>query len=198
MTDTGTKAIWRIGTIVAFGLVLSGIFGTTAYFVQRSSKAVPSQIRSLGPTISQLERMGELTSMRIHVADVLIADGDGHRGSWLIKGDAILACDVSRAKIVRIDSVNRTAIVCLPPPHVRSARLDHEKTKTWSVETTTWLPWSSGNQSTFRDAAMYHAQQLIEGAALSDRNVESARKQTETLIRQLYELVDWHVTVEWD
>ena len=55
------------------------------------------------PTVSHLERIGELASARIHVTDILMADGEGFRGAWLIKGDTLLACDVSRAKILNLN-----------------------------------------------------------------------------------------------
>lgn len=157
-----------------------------------------SRSRSLGPSISQLERIGELAATRIHVTDVMTAEGEGYRGSWLIKGDALLSCDLSRAKIIQIDAVARTATLHLPDLHVTSARVDHEKTRTWSVERNTWLPWRWGDQGTFRDAALAHAQKLIESAAASERNLAPARAQTELLIHQMYDLVDWKVSVVWD
>lgn len=165
---------------------------------QHRQIADKNQIRSLGPTISQLERISELVPIRIHVADVLIAQGEGYRGAWLIKGDAVLSCDVSRAKIVHIDSSARIATLRLPPLRVTSARVDHERTKTWNVQKTSWLPWSGGDQNALRDTAMYHAQRLIEETALSDRNLEPARNQTEILIQQMYEIVGWDVAIEWE
>lgn len=156
------------------------------------------QIRSLGPTISQLERISELVPIRVHVADVLVAEGEGFRGAWLVRGDAVLACDVSRAKIVQIDPVARSATLRLPQLRVRSARVDHERTRTWNVEKTSWWPWSGGNQNALRDTAMFHAQQLIEETALSERNVEPAKAQTVLLIQQMYEVVGWNVSVEWE
>src|SRR6478609_628108 len=98
------------------------------------------------PTVIQLERLGQLTTARVHITDVLWAEGEGYRGSWLISGDALLSCDMSQATIGDINPAGRTATIRLPPLHVASARIDHEKTKTWSVEKTTWLPWRWGNQ----------------------------------------------------
>ena len=95
--------------------------------------------------MSQLEKIGELATSRIHVTDILMADGEGFRGAWLIKGDALLTCDVSRAKILNLNPAARTATLRLPPLRVTSARVDHTKTKTWSVEKKTWLPWTGGN-----------------------------------------------------
>ena len=128
----------------------------------------------------------------------MIAEGEGYRGSWLIKGDALLSCDVSQAKIVRVDTTARTAILRLPPLHVTSARVDHEKTRTWSVERNTWLPWKWGDQGAFRDAALFHAQQLVESAAASERHLAPVQAQTELLIRRMYDLVDWKITVKWE
>lgn len=74
---------------------------------------------------------------------------------------------------------------------------DHGKSKTWSVEKTTWLPWKWGDQDRFRDSAEFHAQQLVESAARSDENITSAKARTELVLRKSYELVQWTVQVEW-
>lgn len=152
----------------------------------------------MAPTVTQLERIGELAATRVHVTDVLSAEGEGYRGSWLIKGDALLSLDVSKATIVRVNTATRTATMRLPQPRVVSARVDHDRTKIWSVEKTTWLPWKWGDQGVLRDAAMYHAQQLIESAAASERNLALARSQTELIIHRMYDLVDWKIDVDWE
>ena len=193
------SSVVRRGTaVILIGLVAVGVLWLGSRARGRTPDSAVTQIRSLGPTVSQLEKIGELASMRVHVTDVLTAEGEGYRGSWLIKGDALLSCDVSRATIVRADAITRTATLRLPQLRVTSCRVDHEKTKTWSVEQKSWLPWSAGNQGAFRDAAMYHAQQLIEAAALSDRQLEPARLQTELIVRKMYELVEWKVNVVWE
>ena len=150
------------------------------------------------PTITQLEQIGELAAMRVHVTDVLYAEGEGHRGSWLINGDALLSCDVSKATLVEVDIKSKSARIRLPPLRVISARVNHDKTKTWSVEKTTWLPWRWGDQGAMRDAAMFHAQQLIETAASSERHLGPAREHTELLIQQMYRFIDWSAIIEWE
>jgi hypothetical protein len=163
-----------------------------------SPQHIATQARSLGPTVSQMEKIGELASARIHVTDILMADGEWFRGAWLIKGDTLLACDVSRAKILNLNPTARTVTLSLPPLRVTSARVDHTKTKTWNVEKKSWLPWTEGNQSVFRDAAMHHAQQLIEATATSSQHMEPSKAQAELLINKMYELMDWKVTIEWE
>ena len=164
----------------------------------RAVPPAPPKVGSIVPTVIQLEKIGELTTTRIHVTDVLYAEGEGYRGSWLINGDALLSCDVSKATIVDVNTEKRTATIYLPLLRVISARVDHEKTKTWSVEKTTWLPWKLGDQGVMRDAAMYHAQKLIETSADSEWHLGPANAQAELLIRQLYDFVEWKVDVEWE
>ncbi len=190
------RILRSIGAALLLGMLLLGalVIGTRL----GSQQPIATQARSLGPTVSHLERIGELASARIHVTDILMADGEGFRGAWLIKGDALLACDVSRAKIWNLNPAARTATLRLPPLRVTAARVDHTKTKTWSVEKKSWLPGTGGNQSVFRDAAMHHAQQLIEATASSSQHLEPSKAQAELLIGRMYELMDWKVTVEWE
>lgn len=187
-----TLAWWATALLLS-GAMLAG----TIWYDQWNQRDLERQSRALHPSITQLERIGELAATRIHVTDILTAEGQGLRGVWLIGGDALLSCDLSKAKIVQVDSTARSAVIRLPALHVTSARVDHEKTRTWSVERNTWLPWRWGDQGAFRDAAMVHAQQLIEAAAGSERHLTPARAQAERLIVQLYDIIDWRVTVEW-
>jgi hypothetical protein len=192
----------RIGLKWMAVIVLMTSFLVTAFWAGSRwhsplATPIPRLLTSTGPPVIQLERIGELAPVRIHVADVLIAEGEGHRGAWLIKGDALISCDISRAKLSHVDNVNRTARLQLPPLKVTSARVDFEKTKTWSVEKTTWLPWSAGDQGLFRDAAMFHAQQLVKDAASSGDSLDAARSQTERIIHQIYLAVEWKIDTEW-
>jgi hypothetical protein len=154
-------------------------------------------IADLGPDVTQLERLGELASLRVHVADILIGEDERFRGVWLIKGDALLAIDMTRASVTDKDPVARSATIRLPLPRVVSPRVDHERTRTWDVERKTWLPWKKGDQSLLRDEAMRHAQRLVEGAAANDDTIREAKKQTETLLEGFYQMVGWTVTVTW-
>lgn len=156
-----------------------------------------TKVHATIPSVLQLERLGQLTSTRVHVTDVLWAEGEGHRGAWLVTGDALLTCDVSKASIKDVDPLSRTATIQLPALRVSAARVDHEKTRTWSVEKTSWLPWRWGNQGAMRDAAMAHAQNLIETSANASHHFEIARAQTDLLIKQMYDFVGWKVDIEW-
>ena len=178
-------------------LLLMAISIGGGIWLGKNRTAAPTRVNSMGPTVIQLEKIGELAATRIHVTDILHAEGNGYRGSWLISGDALLSCDMSKATLVDLNTEARTATIRMPPLRVITARVNHDKTKTWSVEKTTWLPWKWGDQGVMRDAAMFHAQQLIETAASSERHLCPARAHAEMLIHMMYQFVDWDVAIEW-
>ena len=154
-------------------------------------------VKSQGPTIERLERLSHLVTTRVYVADVLIGEGEGCRGAWLIRGDALVAVNLGRAKILEKDAEARTATIGFPLPEVLQARVDHERTKTWEVKTTTWIPWRA-DQDKLRDAVMQEAQKLVGRAAASAENVQAAKQAAETLVNTFYGEVGWHVTVTWE
>lgn len=49
-----------------------------------------------------------------------------------------------------------------------------------------------------RDDAMKHAQELVEYAASSKENMDHAKYSAETVIQNIYRLVGWQVTIEWE
>lgn len=183
---------WRV---VVLGFAVGGL---SFWIWRHGSSDEITRARSVMPTVTQLEKIGELAATRVHVTDVLTAEGEGHRGLWLVSGDALLSCNVSKATLGDIDQEARTATIRLPSLRVTSARVNHDKTKTWSVEKTTWLPWRWGDQGAMRDGAMFHAQQLIEAAAGSERHLTAAKAHAEFLIRQMFDFVDWKVDVKWE
>ena len=98
------------------------------------SQPPPAVVSSQGPTIERLERLSHLVSSRVSVADVLIGEGDGCHGAWLIRGDALLAVDLTHAQISEKDEAARRATILLPQPGILQPRVDHSRTKTWEVK----------------------------------------------------------------
>ena len=157
----------------------------------------PITIQSQGPTIQRLERLSRLVTSRVSVADVLVGDGEGSRGSWLIRGDALIGVDLSRAQIVDKDDDGRQAKVQLPLPEVMQARVDHQRTRTWQVSRMAWLPWNA-DQDRLRDAVMLQAQELVAHAAGSAESIQQAKTAAEAIITAFYGEVGWQVRVTWE
>ena len=160
------------------------------------SQPPPAVVSSQGPTIERLERLSHLVSSRVSVADVLIGEGDGCHGAWLIRGDALLAVDLTHAQITEKDEAARRAVILLPQPDILQPRVDHSRTKTWEVKTTTFIPWHA-DQDKLRDAVMLQAQNLVAEAAASKENIEQAKRSAEAILRALFEEVGWEVRITW-
>lgn len=156
----------------------------------------PIIIQSQGPSIEKLEQLAHLVATRVYVADVLVGEGAGCKGAWLVKGDAIVAVNLGQATVIEKTEATKRATIRLPLPEVLQARVDHTRTKTWEVRTTTWIPWTS-DQDALRDAVMQHAQELVAHAAASPENIQQAKASAESAIRGFYSEVGWHVTVTW-
>lgn len=94
------------------------------------------------------------------------------------------------------DDQTRRAVLRLPLPEVLQSRVDHEKTRTWEVRRTTWVPWNA-DADKLRDNVMRKAQKLVATAAASAENVGQAKATAETMLRAFYHEVGWEVEVTW-
>ncbi len=153
-------------------------------------------MHSQGPTIEKLERLSQLVTTRVQIADVLTGEGSGCKGAWLIKGDALIAVDLSKAAIIEKDEAVKRATIRLPLPQVLQARLDHSRTKTWQVQTTTFIPWAS-HQDSLRDSVMREAQELVAHSADSVENIQQAKASAEAALKLLFAETGWTLTVIW-
>ena len=114
-----------------------------------------------------------------------------------MKGDALFAVDCRRAELVSRDETNKTATIRLPAPAVLQPRVDHERTRTWSVEKDTWVPFK-GDGDKLRDQAMLQAQKLVEHAVGLPEMRDLARENAEVILKNMYRLVGWEVSVAWE
>jgi hypothetical protein len=140
--------------------------------------------------------MGHLSVLRLTLADVLEGQGHGYRGAWLLRGDALYTIDLRQAAVQHKDEAQRTATIELPLPVVAQSRIDHRKTMTYSVEKTSWIPWT-GDQTKLRDAAMQEAQRLVERAASHSDYVDTAKRNGELILQNMYKLVGWEIAIAW-
>ena len=115
--------------------------------------SAPLVVHSQGPTVERLERLSHLVTMRVYVADVLVGEGEGCRGAWLIKGDALVGVNLGRARIAEKDEASQAG-----PDRATGARGvatagGPPRTKTWEVRRMVWLPWNA-DQDRLRDEVM--------------------------------------------
>ena len=153
-------------------------------------------VTSQGPTVERLKKLAQLVTLNVSVADVLVGEGKGCRGSWLIKGDALIGIDLNNAEIVSKNDETKQATIRLPRPRVIQARVDHGRTRTWNVARLHWytIGWDS---DALRDAVMKQAQELVQHAAENESNLLQAQIHAEEIIKSFYSEVGWSVTVKW-
>jgi Protein of unknown function (DUF4230) len=164
-------------------------------------RETPPTFSSPGPTVVQLERLQQLVSTRVHVADVLVGESRWLEGSWIVQGDALLAVDMSRAEIKDRDEKARTAAIVLPRPAVLSARVNHERTQQWDIKSRSWIPLAGsllGDRRAIEEQAMRQAQRLVERAAGTEINAATARRGVESMLAEFYRAVGWLVSVRWE
>jgi hypothetical protein len=163
-------------------------------------RKAPPTFRSPGRTGVQLERLQQLVSTRVHIADVLVGESRWLEGSWIIQGDALLAVDMTRAEIEGKGEKARTAVVALPQPTVLSARVNHEKTQRWDIKSHSRVPLAGAilwDRQALEKRAMLEAQRLVERAAGTDENKMAARQGVEGKLAEFYRGVGWQVSVRW-
>ena len=92
--------------------VAVALLGLTMGLWHYLGRGKPTAVLSQGPTVERLQRLAHLVTTRVYIADVLVGEGEGCRGAWLIKGDALIGIDLSQAKIVeqgRLGTAGRAA-----------------------------------------------------------------------------------------
>lgn len=191
-------SVWvPLGIVVAVVTTL-GLLTGMAYSLGRVSGKKSSAITvvSSGPTITQLQSLGDLVVLKVSVADVLTGEGKGYKGAWLVKGDALVAVDLRQARVIRSDEHSRTLVVALPRPRVIQPRVDHDKTRSYKFGPTITLnPFASGDA--LLNTVMKEAQHMVTYACNNKAVLEQAEYNTNLLLVNMYRFIDWQVEVQW-
>jgi hypothetical protein len=195
------KSVIMLASVgIALGILFFGIrwVRSPSFAAFWKTADSPASIVSTGPTITALQAMGQLVTLKYSTGDVLEANDGTFKGAWIVKGDSLVAVDLRQAKLISADEEHRTLVIQLPHPKAISSRIDHEKTRTYSFQRSTWLfipGW--GDQGPLRDKAMKEAQRLVEFACSHEDVVEQARKIAQLMIRTMYQMANYTVEINW-
>jgi Protein of unknown function (DUF4230) len=172
----------------------------TLWWRYSSNSSRSATWQSSGPTVESVRRLADLLTLRVSISDVLVGEGYGYRGVWIVKGDAFFGIDLDEISVPADlqDKANQTATIVLPRPRLKYARLNHDLTRTWDVARDAWWRLPSGEcENRLRDESMRQGQHTIEFAANKAEYVREAQTQTAEAIRTMYRHVGWNVTVVW-
>lgn len=173
--------------------VVALVFGT--FLLGRSWQAGPVSVSS-SPTITEIQKLGDLVVLRVSVADVMEDAGYEYKGVWIVRGDAEIAVDLQQAQLQSTVDQTKTLVVLLPSPRVIHPRVDHEKSKVFDVTKTTWVPWV-GDKDELTNQGWTKAQGVVESACSGDELMDQAREQTQFVLSNMYRLVGWNIEVVW-
>ena len=183
----------------ALALVLfAGFVGVLVYLRQLRIAQPPSiVISSSGPTVERLLRLSQLVTSKVTICNVLVGVSEDSKAAFLIRGDALIGLDLSKAVVIEKDDAQKRATIQLPQPRVIFARVDHEKSKVYEFRTTSWIPWH-GQPGRLLEEAMLQSQRMVTQAANSPENIEQARRQAEVIIAALYEHLGWKLKIVFE
>lgn len=155
---------------------------------------------SPGPTVQNLEKMGHLVSLKVNVSDHLHKKWDWWLDTiqvlYLARGDALIACDLRGARIVRSDQQAKTATILLPAPTVVQPRVNLGNSGiVWSSK-----PWvrPGSDFDTLLTEVQKEAQTQIEQAAGCPENLQVARSATRNILTEFWSMLGWSVEVVFD
>jgi hypothetical protein len=192
-------SFWLPLAIVVAVLGTLSLLAGIAYSWGRAvgKKAAEVTVISSGPTITELTSLGELVVLKVSVADVLTGEGGGYKGSWLVKGDALVAVDLRQAQFVEKDDQKKRLVISLPRPRVIQPRVDHTKTKSWDFKKTVWDPFGYRSGDALVDQVMGQAQKLVNNACENRTVLEQAEYNTNLLLVNMYRFLGYEAEIQW-
>lgn len=137
-TDKVIKGAVRNNRII-LGFIGAALLVLIIFIFGRSSGSTYYSFNS-NPTVESIQKIGQLAGLKVFIGDVLTAESEdgsgaftGIKGAWIIKGDALLATDMKKSEIT-IDENAKTILIAIQQPQVLSPRVDHTKTKQYSLK----------------------------------------------------------------
>jgi hypothetical protein len=179
------RLIWAAaGAIAGITLAMFFTFSSRRIFPVRTldSPAVVREIQSLSELVSvkyTVQKVVGLEEKKTPVGSeklLLIVQAE------VLAGVDLAALSSGDVKVSRDGSIKIT----LPPARIFHIVIDDRETKVWDRQITWWTPWVSADPDLERQARLA-ANKSIEQAALDMGILDQARRNAETVIRNLLE-----------
>jgi hypothetical protein len=184
---------------IALRIAMIVLVVLAALWLYNAKQPSQPQIVSLGPTVEQAQKLSELVTLRIYIADVLIGCDEQWIGNveaaFLIKGDALISVDLAQMQVAK-DLDKKTAVLTLPKPRILSARVDHERSRVWDMRKGC-LVFGDDRAKAVYQSGFLHAQRLVEQVAGQDEWIDKARSQAEAILKGFYSALGWAIEIKW-
>jgi Protein of unknown function (DUF4230) len=168
-------------------------FGLWSFGIQPPGGAKPPDPPP--PSLAIIQSVSELATTRLHLSDFIEGQNNHYKGKWILHGEVILGVDLSKAVYVEAHPADKTAVLHLPPPHLISSRVDHDRSEEMYIKAVAWVPLSS--PKLLRDAVWQQADRKIQKLGQEPKHRDHAKQQAEKTLRNLFEGLGWKVRFEW-
>jgi hypothetical protein len=140
--------------------------------------------------VREIQGLSELVSVKYTVQKVVgLEEKKSPVGSekllLIVQAEVLAGVDLSALPAGAIKTLPHDEVrIALPPARIFHIVIDDKETKVWDRQITWWTPWVSPNPDLERQARLA-ATKSIEEAALQMGILDQARRNAETLIRNL-------------
>lgn len=186
-----------------FVALLSAMIGAIFYFAYQQWAGEPARVRRVvdpPALLREIQGLNELVSVKYTLQKVIgLEEQKVPVGSekilLFVQAEVLAGVDMSalRPEDVSIKS-EQQALIRLPEPKVLHVVLDEEETKVWDRQITWWTPWVPYSPDLERQARL-SAREAIEDAAIQMGILDEARRNAESSIRALLEVLGFKTVV---
>ena len=186
ITTGGLGSAFGLAVLVALpaGLWSSGVPFPWA------ARAVPP------PSLAVIQSMSELATTRVHISDTIEGANNDFQGKWALHGEVILGVNLADAAYVQARPEKREAVLRLPPPHLISSKIDHERSEELYIHWVSWVPFRS--KQVLRDTVWKEADKKLQRMGQEQGYRERARVQAERALEGLFKGLGWTVRFVWE
>ena len=203
------KKTWRIGKVGLLLLAVGAAAGAAvlAYFLlpfpwirPTDSPAITQQLLS----VQRVQRLSQLTTLKLQVADAQVTRLQGHTGSiqavLVVRGQVNVGVDLALARFEQVQSARQRAVLVLPAPQVQSIGLDHEHTRligVWPEGLWQLAPGGRDADTAAVNLAYRQAQRALGDVANDPALLQRARQQAEQVLQAFFQALGWEVRIRW-
>ncbi|MGA3188080.1 MAG: DUF4230 domain-containing protein [Bryobacteraceae bacterium] len=174
---------WAVGGLVA-GILLAAVF-----FISIDHRP-PAGLVDAPAMVREIQALSELVSVKYTVQKVVgLEEKKSPVGSekllLIVQAEILAGVDLAALSPGAIKILPHNEIkIALPPARIFHVVIDDKETKVWDRQITWWTPWVSPDPDLERQARLA-ASKSVEQAALDMGILDQARRNAETVIRNL-------------
>ena len=176
----------------AAGAIVGIILSALAFLAFTSRRNLPVRTLDAPAVVREIQSLSELVSVKYTVEKVVgLEEKKTPVGSekllLIVQAEVLAGVDLAALSPGDVKVLpNGNVKVTLPPARIFHIVIDDKETKVWDRQITWWTPWVSPDPDLERQARLA-ANKSIEQAALDMGILDQARRNAETVIRNLME-----------